>query len=172
MGKQATLLDPRFKSFRFLSQGRRDTAVRAFQEQWTQKWQPQGGERTQPKPAAERNKGLSALLQDEFQEGAGAAVPAADVVPNDELSAYMSLPVEDMKTNVIAWWRRHRSVFPNLSKMARQYLATPAPPAGVERLFSAAGLTFSDLAHAVKEETLGARLLAAYNYTHALYCYA
>ena len=61
--------------------------------------------------------------------------------------------------------------FSNLSTMARQYLATPATSAGVERLFSAAGLTFGDLAHAMKEETLGCRLLAAYNYTHALYCY-
>ena len=84
----------------------------------------------------------------------------------------MSLPVEDMKTNVIEWWRRHRSVFPNLSKMARQYLAMPATSAGVERLFSAGGLTFGDLAHAMKQETLGASLLAAYIYTHALYSYA
>ena len=77
-----------------------------------------------------------------------------------------------MKTNVIEWWRRHCSVFPNLSKMARQYLATPATSAGVERLFSAASFTFGDMAHAIKEETVGARLLAAYNYTHALHCYA
>ena len=88
-----------------------------------------------------------------------------------ELSAYMALPVESMQTNVIEWWRRHQTVFPNLTRMARQYLATPATSAGVERLFSAAGLTFGDLAHAMKEETLGCRLLAAYNYTHALYCY-
>ena len=33
----ATLLDPRLKSFRFLSQGQRDTAVEAFRAQWTQK---------------------------------------------------------------------------------------------------------------------------------------
>ena len=55
--------------------------------------------------------------------------------------------------------------------MARQYLATRATSPGVERLFSAAGLTFGDLAQAMKEETLGCRLLTAYNYTHALYCY-
>ena len=77
-----------------------------------------------------------------------------------------------MKTNVMEWWRRHRSVFTNLSKTARQYLATPATSAGVERLFSAACLTLGDLAHAMKEEIPGARLLAAYIYTHALYCYA
>ena len=77
-----------------------------------------------------------------------------------------------MKTNVIEWWRRHRSVFPNLSKIGQQYLATPATSGGGERLFSAAGWTFGDLAHAMKEQTLGASLLAEYNYSHALYCYA
>ena len=41
----------------------------------------------------------------------------------------------------------------------------------MERLFSAAGLTFGDLAHAMKEEMLGCKLLAAYNYKHASYCY-
>ena len=167
----ATLLDPRLKSFRFLSQGQRDTAVEAFRVQWTQKWQPQHAERRQPKPAAQKKTGLSALLQDEFEEAAGPRVHVPDLQSDDKLSAYMALPVESMQTNVIEWWRGHRTVFANLSRMARQYLATPATSAGVERLFSAAGLTFGDLAHAMKEETLGCRLLAAYNYTHALYCY-
>ena len=167
----ATLLDPRLKSFRFLSQGQRDTAVGAFRAQWTQKWQPQHAEHPQPKPAAQKKTGLSAFLQDEFEEAAGRGVHLPDLQPDDELSAYMALSVESMQTNVIEWWHRHRTVFPNLSRMARQYLAMPATSAGVERLFSAAGLTFGDLAHAMKEETLGCRLLAAYNYTHALYCY-
>ena len=159
----ATLLDPRLKSFRFLSQGQRDTAPEAFRAQWKQKWQPQHAERPQPKPAAQRETGLSGLLQDEFEEAAGPRVHFPDLQPDEEQSAYMALPVE--------WWRRQRTVFPNLSTMARQYLATPATSAGVERLFSAAGLTFGNLAHAMKVETLGCMLLAAYIYTHALYCY-
>ena len=148
----ATLLDPPLKSFRFLSQGERDTAVEAFRAQWTQKWQPQHAERPQPKPAAQKKIGLSALLQDELEEAAGRRVHVPDLQPDDELSAYMALPVESMQTNVIEWWRRHRTVFPNLSRMARQYLATPATSAGVEWLFSAAGLTFGDLAHAMKRK--------------------
>ena len=141
----ATLLDRRLKSFRFLSQGQRDAAVEAFGAQWTQKWQPQHAERPQPKPAAQKKTGLSALLQDEFEEAAGPRVHVPDLQPDDELSAYMALPVESMQTNVIEWWRRHRTVFPILSRMARQYLATPATSAGVESLLSAAALTFSDL---------------------------
>ena len=55
----ATLLDPRLKSFRFLSQGQRDTPIEAFRAQWTQKWQPQHAERPQPKPAAQKKTGVS-----------------------------------------------------------------------------------------------------------------
>ena len=43
---------------------------------------------------------MSALLQDEFQEGAGVRILVPDVLPDDELSAYMSLRVENMKTKV------------------------------------------------------------------------
>ena len=68
-----------------------------------------------------------------------------------------------MHTCVIDWWQQPRHRFPYLNKMDRQYLACPATSAGVEGLFSAAGLTFSDLAQAMKEGTLGARLMAAYN---------
>ena len=69
-----------------------------------------------------------------------------------------------MHTCVIDWWQQHRHRLPYLNKMARQYLACPATSAWVEHLFSAAGLTFSDLAQAMKEGTLGARLLGTYIY--------
>ena len=42
-------------------------------------------------------------------------------------------------TDVLEWWRWQRHVFPDLSRMAQQYLAAPASSAGVERLFSRAG---------------------------------
>ena len=108
----ATLLDPRLKSFRFFSQGQRDTAVEAFRAQWTQKWQPQHAERPQSKPAAQNKTGLSALLQDEFKEASAQRVHVLDLQPDDKLSAYIALPLESMQTNVIEWWRQHRTVFP------------------------------------------------------------
>ena len=69
-----------------------------------------------------------------------------------------------MHTCVIDWWQQQCHCFPYLNKMARQYLVCPATSVGVELLFNAAGLTFSDLAQAMKEGTVGARLMAAYNY--------
>ena len=74
-----------------------------------------------------------------------------------------------MHTCVIDWWQQHRHHFPYLNKMAREYVACPATLAGVQRLFSAAGLLFSDLAEAMKEGTLRARLMAAYSYKSHMY---
>ena len=43
----------------------------------------------------------------------------------------------------LLWWQEHRSEFPNLEVMARQYLGCPATSATVERLFSKVGIAFS-----------------------------
>ncbi len=54
-------------------------------------------------------------------------------------------------------------MFPNLSKMAREYLAMPASFAGVERLFSVAGRTHSSFRKNAKEEPLEMQLVVYQN---------
>ena len=76
----------------------------------------------------------------------------------DELDLYLRLAQERMDICVLAWWRNLRLSAPRLVEMARQFLATPASSAGVERLFSAAGLTYGDLSGAMTEDTLTQRL--------------
>ena len=46
--------------------------------------------------------------------------------------------------------------FPNLARMARQYLGCPASSATVERLFSVVGIAFSDKRKSAKASTLEA----------------
>ena len=70
---------------------------------------------------------------------------------------------------VLAWWRNLPLSAPRLAEMARQFLATPASSAGVERLCSAAGLTYGDLSCAMTDDILAQRLLAMSNYSPALY---
>ena len=72
----------------------------------------------------------------------------------DELHDNLALPVTNMHTGVITWWRTHGNVFPSLNELARQYLGCLATSTGVERFFSAAGLTSCELAKAMEEETL------------------
>ncbi len=36
----------------------------------------------------------------------------------------------------LVWWRHHAAQFPNISKLAKKYLAIPASTASSERVFS------------------------------------
>ena len=166
----ATLLDRRFKNFRFSSDEEGDTAVNSVTQGWNLKWKPKAAMVHQPKPAARKDarKGLTSLVAAELV-GNVAPRECNNDFPRDELDDYSSLPVADMHTGVIDWWQQHRHRFPYLNKMARQYMPCPATSAGVERLFSAAVLTFSDLAQAMKEGTLGAWLLGDYSYKPHMY---
>ena len=87
----------------------------------------------------------------------------------DRLDLYLSLAQERKTICVLAWWRNFRLSAPRPAKIARQFLATPASSAGVERLVSAAGLTYGDLPGAMTEDTLAQRLFAMCNYSPALY---
>ncbi len=92
------------------------------------------------------------------------------VVPGcEELDAYFGLPTAAHVTksgeefDVLEWWKTHSHIFPNLSKMARQYLAMPASSAGVERLSSAAGRMHSSFRKNTKEDTLEMQLVVYQN---------
>ena len=69
-----------------------------------------------------------------------------------------------VKFDLLLWWKEHEDELPNLSRMAKQYLAFPASSAGVERLFSKAGNQYDDLSKNMKDETLKHRLMAVSNY--------
>ena len=54
----------------------------------------------------------------------------------DELSIYNELPEFQQETNPLLWWKDRISSFPNLSNVAREYLAVNATSVPSERLFS------------------------------------
>jgi len=54
----------------------------------------------------------------------------------DEYKVYISLPLADENTNSLEWWKAHQLKFPNLSRMARDYLAIPATSVPSEQSFS------------------------------------
>ncbi|KAL1514647.1 hypothetical protein AB1Y20_003739 [Prymnesium parvum] len=82
----------------------------------------------------------------------------------DELEEYLNEEEEvDVDMDVLKWWRGQESRWPKLSKMVKQYFASPASSAGVERVFSAAGKMHDDLKKAAKDSTLQHSLFAATN---------
>ena len=91
----------------------------------------------------------------------------------DEVERYLRLPEIPLQTpsgndqDILLWWKQHESEFPNLSKMARQFLAAPASSAAAERLFSAAGKMHDDLKKSTSEDTLEDMLTVAKNYPDA-----
>lgn len=87
-----------------------------------------------------------------------------DTPYDDELTEYLALPqIEfDAIADPLEWWKEHAKRYPNLSIMARQYLACPATSATVERLFSKVGI-----AYAKKRQSAGANTIADLIFTEA-----
>ena len=85
--------------------------------------------------------------------GAAAAPPPGPVVltptvavvpPQSEAQRYLARTLNvDFKSEAapLDFWRMHEKSFPNLARMARQFLVCPASSASVERIFSVAGQT-------------------------------
>jgi hypothetical protein len=72
-------------------------------------------------------------------------VPEVGALISHEVVAYMAVAVEPMTADVLYWWAKvGRIKFPNLAKLARQYLGCPASSASTERVFSLAGRVFGD----------------------------
>ena len=91
----------------------------------------------------------------------------------DEVERCLRLPEIYLQTpsgqdqDILHWWKSHTSEFPNLSKMARKVLATPASSAWAERLFSTAGKMHDDLKKNTTKKTLEEMLTVAKNYPDA-----
>ena len=95
------------------------------------------------------------------------------VVPNEEeeneqqvqseAAKYLESPDVPMEVNILDWWASNEEEYPNLSKMARQYLGCPATSASAERLFSIAGRVFDDLRQGMNEKVLEERMWAKIN---------
>lgn len=60
-----------------------------------------------------------------------------------ELEHYLTSDIEEV-SDVLAWWKAHQAAYPVLSQIAFDVLAVAAMSAGVERLFSSAGLVITE----------------------------
>ena len=84
------------------------------------------------------------------------SIPSSTVIGKNEDGSDITQDVD-----VLVCWRDvGQARFPRISVMARQFLAIPAASAKVERVFSFAGLTLSDLRKSLLEGTLEAIMWA------------
>lgn len=56
-----------------------------------------------------------------------------------EVDVYMKLETIDQTVSPLIFWGINQELYPNLAKLARQYLSMPACSGSVERLFSISG---------------------------------
>jgi hypothetical protein len=69
-------------------------------------------------------------------------------------SSYLKQPSVDGDVNALDWWHQHQSIYPNLFRMACDYLAIPATSIPSERLFSNAGQLITDRRNCLKANTI------------------
>ena len=68
-----------------------------------------------------------------------------------------------MKEDIFVWWGLNEERFPNLARMAAQYLGIPASSAAAERVFSLSGRLYGDLSQNMTARTLEERMFAKVN---------
>jgi len=77
---------------------------------------------------------------DDDDDYRGMTKPIVPVGGDTEFDQYLNAPITSFaKEKTLDWWRRHRNIYPNLSRMSRDTYAVPATGAGVEREFSKSG---------------------------------
>lgn len=57
----------------------------------------------------------------------------------NEIAEYLAIPVESLSIDPCEWWKHHRTQYPLLEKMARDYICIPATSVPSEQAFSKSG---------------------------------
>ena len=189
-----TLLDPRFRRFRFKGSDFYDKnqAFQWFREEYLANWAPKTvhDEELDTDEVAKGKRKKCALTNDDSDissddesDGEGICSDDEGAVQNDdsdadacedesdtgrlnEITVYLAgKQLENIpEFDLLEWWFARRGEYPHLSKMMRQFLASPASSAGVERLFNGAGKMHADDSQRMKSETIKNALLTAENY--------
>ena len=63
----------------------------------------------------------------------------------DQFQAYMQVQQVPNDTDPLMWWKQYQKEFPDLARMARQYLTVPTTCESPERFLSGVGLVQTDL---------------------------
>ena len=71
-----------------------------------------------------------------------------------QLQVYMQVQQVSNDTDPLMWWKHHQQEFPDLSRMAGQYLTVPVTSASPERFFSRVGLVQTDLSGRILDTTM------------------
>ncbi|KAK1889339.1 Zinc finger BED domain containing protein 1 [Dissostichus eleginoides] len=162
----STLLDPRFKTIGFYNQVQAAASVKrltAFCTQLRKNAQPdtpteeQPSTSAQPAPANVDNPSSTGLnlwetLDRDASEARTARNATADATV--EVQRYMTDPPLERSKDPLAYWVDHQNVYPNLFKLAKQFLCMPASSVPSERVFSKCGEILSKKRNRLNPKTV------------------
>ena len=181
----ASMLDPRYKKFKFkgdrmFTDVMRSNAVKWLRAEYNQTYKGKvvakaaqaaagaaqaaaGPAGSSAQPYVKRRKESAASFFDESDSEA--SDESETVAALDEIMDYLAIPQIKSKkdSDVAAFWLEHRDRFPNLEVMARQYLGCPASSASVERLFSKVGVAYAAKRKRSNSDTIASILFAQCN---------
>jgi hypothetical protein len=66
------------------------------------------------------------------------------VNPGEEVASYLRQTNIPRSQSPLLWWRDNQLSFPKVARVARRYLSAPSTSVPSERLFSSAGLIYTD----------------------------
>jgi hypothetical protein len=72
----------------------------------------------------------------------------------NEIENYLKSQIENESTNPIEWWFKNSENYPNLSKIAFDYLIIPASSVPSEQIFSKAGNLITKLRNRLDKSTV------------------
>ena len=81
-----------------------------------------------------------------------------------EVDQYLAVPIIDFKSSPYQWWEIHQHQYQVLTKLAKRYLSAPPTSVNSERVFSGAGLLYSDQRCRLLPALAEKLLLIKYNY--------
>jgi hypothetical protein len=158
----AASLDPRFKTLKILNEEQREVVKQALIEKVSELKNKIPKlvkvEKDEEPPNKKSTFTFDCLLGDMNDE-------AVDVTPEQEVSNFINEPLRG-KTPLV-WWKENEEKFPNLSKLAKKYLAIPATSVPSERIFSTAGLTLTKLRSTLDPETVNEIIFINKNMRHS-----
>ncbi len=137
---KAALLDPRFKSLKFLPESERKTTIAELESDFDL-ISSNAKCSSATEPAAKRKKGefkLMELIGELAQPAKDSEVP---ISRKEQLGTEVSRYIGEESTSLspLEWWGANKTRYPMLSQLAARYLSIPATSVPCERVFSIAG---------------------------------
>jgi len=97
----------------------------------------------------------------------GTSAAECEASVDDQVRTYLAQPTISRNLSPCDWWRDNHTMFPAVAAVARCYLSAPSTSVPSERLFSAAGIVYTDRRNRLLPERAEMLLFIKHNLRYA-----